>query len=189
MSDHVASPAIALQPRAISEHHDFRFARLILTDKKNAAEKRLDAQGAEKAIAHTSRRNRYHARRGAEQITHTGVGLKRAKGVIQSLPIFVVGARKVRPGKNCLLLSHIGQAARVRIRKRLDQSCIDKSEDRHAHAHAKRQNEDRRQREAWVLAHLPQGKTQILDDRFHPKTYHLMALLSEHGLIPELPHS
>ena len=74
----------------------------------------------------------------------------------------------------------------ILIREGLDQGRIHKGEYGDTGSNAKRDDQDGRGSEAWILAQLAQCKSKILRDGFPPECDETMALLAQMGGVAEL---
>ena len=116
-----------------------------------------------------------------------GIHIHGVEALVQLLPVQIVEIRNavLRPGCNALEQPH--QPRRITIRQRLHQRSVDKREDRQVRTHPQCQNQNRRQREPGAPPQLPHREPQVLHNRLHAKTDHLVTLLFQPRHIAKLP--
>src|SRR5438105_2604462 len=120
-----------------------------------APQKRINSQRPKKSIAHRGSMNRFGSVGGAEQVSGLVIYIHRTEYLVEPLPVQVIGIRQIGAWHHRHTLGCDYQAIGIRIRQRLDQSGIYKSEDRQAGAHAERERQNGCGSEAWRLAQLP----------------------------------
>src|SRR5277367_1671650 len=146
----------------------------------------MHTESLEKAGTYAAGLNRLRAGVRAQKIAARGKDIDRAEGFIQSLPVKKIRIRERPERRFNGAFVHRHQPAGTRIRKRLQQSRVDKAKDSDACADAESQNESRRHSKTGILAQLPQSEAEILQHPLKPERSRLMTLLSEAHVIPEL---
>src|SRR5277367_1743661 len=146
----------------------------------------MHTESLEKAGTYAAGLNRLRAGVRAQKIAARGKDIDRAEGFIQSLPVKKIRIRERPERRFNTAFVHRHQPAGIRIRKRLQQSRVDRAKDSDAGADPESQNENRRHRKTGILAQLPQSKTEVLQNPLKPEADGLVALVSQPRVISEL---
>ena len=123
----------------------------------------LDAERPEEPAADLHAGHHHGPARRRQHVPALPVGVEAAEDGVHRLPVAEVLIRQVRSRELRVGLHHVDQPVGLGVGQRPEQRRFDEAEHGQAAAHAERQHEDGRRRQARALRQLAKGQPDVLD--------------------------